>query len=310
MDILHLRYFSHVYGTLNYSHSAESLFISRQALRQAIQNVERELGQPLFISVSNRLRATPLAKRLYEASRESLFAFEKLQESIAEIKAEPKKASINFCCMTDAQEVYTDVELKHFHQQNTMTHASDGAEIHYSTGSCEQIRQGILNGLLDCGLLFTSQDWEDERFDRWCVAPYEQRRLYLLVNSLNPLAKKASVRIADVKGVPFATQGESYDIHRLLESRCKAQGFEPEIAFTSNSYPNIVNQVASNFAASYAFRDMMYHHHWDNLVCVPFREPSMSWSACLITKKGLLVGSVVEKSFCWADVSARLFGPG
>lgn len=58
VDILHLRYFSSVYESLNYSKSATDLFVSRQALRQAMQNLEREIGQTLFRNEANKLVAT------------------------------------------------------------------------------------------------------------------------------------------------------------------------------------------------------------------------------------------------------------
>ena len=65
MDILHLRYFSSVYESLNYSKSATDLFVSRQALRQAMQNLEREIGQTLFRNEANKLVATSAANLLY-----------------------------------------------------------------------------------------------------------------------------------------------------------------------------------------------------------------------------------------------------
>lgn len=58
MDITQLRYFLKTAELLNYTKAAEGLFITRQSLRQAIVNLERELGAPLFHNERNHLSLT------------------------------------------------------------------------------------------------------------------------------------------------------------------------------------------------------------------------------------------------------------
>lgn len=58
MDITQLRYFLKTAELLNYTQAAERLFITRQSLRQAIANLERELGAPLFLNERNHLSLT------------------------------------------------------------------------------------------------------------------------------------------------------------------------------------------------------------------------------------------------------------
>lgn len=60
MDIQHLRYFLTVSRTLNYTKAAEELYISRQAVAQAVRQLETELQSPLLINRKNALALTPL----------------------------------------------------------------------------------------------------------------------------------------------------------------------------------------------------------------------------------------------------------
>ena len=81
MDILQISYFSKVYETTNYAHAAESLCVSRQGLRKVMRNLEREVGQPLFVNVANRLQPTEAAHRLYKASRTFVEGFRELEDA-------------------------------------------------------------------------------------------------------------------------------------------------------------------------------------------------------------------------------------
>ena len=63
----------------NYSHAADELHISRQALRQAIACLESELGEMLFGSSKNNLRATAAAHYLYRNSRRAVEEFDLLE---------------------------------------------------------------------------------------------------------------------------------------------------------------------------------------------------------------------------------------
>ena len=58
MDITQLRYFLATADTLNYTKAAERLYMSRQALRQALASMEEELGFPLFLNERNKLSLT------------------------------------------------------------------------------------------------------------------------------------------------------------------------------------------------------------------------------------------------------------
>ena len=62
MDIQHLRYFLTVSRTLNYTKAAEELYISRQAVAQAVRQLETELQSPLLINRKNTLALTPLGQ--------------------------------------------------------------------------------------------------------------------------------------------------------------------------------------------------------------------------------------------------------
>ena len=82
MDITQLRYFLVTADTLNYTKAAEQLFMSRQALRQALAGMEAELGIPLFINEKNKLSLTVQGEYLQLSAQKVVEEFEKMMVDV------------------------------------------------------------------------------------------------------------------------------------------------------------------------------------------------------------------------------------
>lgn len=82
MDITQLRYFLKTVEAMNFTRAAEGLFISRQALRQALSALDRELGHPLFHTDHNRLFLTEYGEYLAQACTGAVKAFDDLEDNV------------------------------------------------------------------------------------------------------------------------------------------------------------------------------------------------------------------------------------
>ncbi len=82
MDITQLRYFIKTAELLNYTKAAESLFITRQSLRQAISTMEKELGVPFFVNERNKLTLTEYGEYLYLTGTDVVKAFDAMTENM------------------------------------------------------------------------------------------------------------------------------------------------------------------------------------------------------------------------------------
>lgn len=83
MDITQLRYFLKTVETMNFTRAAESLFTSRQALRQTLNTLEKELGQDLFETDRNRLALTEYGAYLAQACTGAVKAFDDLEADVS-----------------------------------------------------------------------------------------------------------------------------------------------------------------------------------------------------------------------------------
>lgn len=80
MNLTQLRYFIATAETLNYTKAANQLYVSRQALRQALQLLEEEFETPLFMNQRNKLLLTAAGEYLKIAGAEALEKFDNITE--------------------------------------------------------------------------------------------------------------------------------------------------------------------------------------------------------------------------------------
>lgn len=85
MDLRHLRYFTVVAETLNFTRAAESLYISQSTLSQQIADLEQELDTKLFERTRRSVALTPSGQRLLPEARRILT---EVNQVVATIKDE------------------------------------------------------------------------------------------------------------------------------------------------------------------------------------------------------------------------------
>lgn len=281
MDITQIRYFSRVYETQNYAHAAEQLYISRQALRKSIQNLEREIGQQLFINISNKLQPTEAAKRFYRSSRTALRGFAELEDYVMRSKVE-EADSISYGESRGASDVFTKKELETILHipldQNPISRKLKLVE-----GTCQEIRDGVLNGLLDYAAIISTSI--DEGLFDFEVA--REGRIYLAINREHPLSEHGSVSVSDLEKVPFCTQGPGFDLHDTIALSAEQLGFPLNVVSIQSDLHACLRHVESRLCATYAYSDANRPRFAPNVVYLPFEEPFMRWRYCSIAKKGL-----------------------
>lgn len=265
MEIRQLRYFVKVYETRSYTRAADELFTSRQALRHSIKTLEDELSAELFTLSGKLIIPSHAAEILYHSCQDPLAAFVKMEEEL--LSLHPNTSQKTRCgIVTGIRDIYTMEEFERHRQKYAKS-------IKFITGSCKQLRQMLNNGEIDLANILTTQPLIDE-FDCTCL---RNGKLYLMLHKRHPLAAKTSASISDLRGVPFITQGDEYDIHNLIESECQKQAFGLNIVFISPSTIDIMSQVNANLGVSYSVASAIYHYNAPNIVFVPFEEPHMCW---------------------------------
>lgn len=277
MNISHLNYFSKVYELKNYSQAAESLYLSRQALRQAIKTIERELECSLFSNRGNCIQPTKAADYLYAASQKTLISYSELKANLAKYKHKKMGKLIRFGLTIGVNCSLSEKIISSFFH-NCMREV----ELVYTTASDQEILRLIQYKQLDIGVLLGVQP-DSEAFD---IISARRGKLYVKVNHESPLARKKQTQIGDIKGLPFITQGEEFGIHQLFWQKCREHGFVPEVINTVSDPQTINHLIRLNAGISYGMGDVNHHCNLPEVVNIPLEGSDMVWRSFVIKRKG------------------------
>lgn len=82
MDLRHLRHFLAVAETLNYTRAAERLVMAASPLSRSIQQLEAELGGPLFVRGTRKVELTALGEALIPHAERTLADIDRLKREM------------------------------------------------------------------------------------------------------------------------------------------------------------------------------------------------------------------------------------
>lgn len=273
IDIRLLLYFSKAYELGSFAKASDALYISRQALRHGIKTIEEQLGCELFTAQGNRLSPTPEGDTLYRLSRETIAAYDRMRMTLVEQLI--NKRGKRRCGQTAGCH-----ELMSREDLDSRRREYANRPYVFVTGSCDFLRKELRDGKLDDVSLITDRP-DDDEFE--CSIKY-QGQLYLMVNRDHPLSEKAIIHIDDLRGQRFVSQGDGFDLHRMLENACRKAGFELNVVYTGLDFFELAGQVNANVGVSYSLFPKAKHYNAENIVFVPF-ESSFRWYTLILRRK-------------------------
>lgn len=193
MEIRELKYFLAVAREENITKAAEYLFITQPSLTRQIQNMEKEVGQPLFIRSGHKMVLTEAGLLLRKRAEEIIELYDKAEHEWLNLSdvisgeiyiggGESYGMTIIMDAINEMRKVYPNIKIN--------LYSGDMIDV------CERLDKG----LIDFGLLMQPAD----------LTKYENIRLPyvdtwgLLMHKGHPLAQKEFISPEDLSGVPIA----------------------------------------------------------------------------------------------------------
>ena len=202
MEMQQVRYFLALSRCLNFTRAAEMANVSQPSLTRAIQQLEAELGGPLFHRERQKTHLSELGKMM-------LPYFEHIQEQTQAIKDKAKAARrleevsmyIGAMC-TISPAIVSDLMLR-------FAAKHPGVELHISDAEAGVVLERLSAGEINVGL-FGAPEQLDERFHS---LPLFQERFVVALPQNHRLAAQNVVRVRDLQGEPYVNRAkcEYYD---------------------------------------------------------------------------------------------------
>ena len=206
MEIRELKYFLAVAREENITRAADFLYVTQPSLTRQIQNMEREVGQPLFIRAGRKMILTEAGLLLRKRAEEIIELYEKAEHEWLNLSDDVNGEIYIGGGETYGMTILMDVV-------NEMRKNYPGIKIHIHSGDMVDVCERLDKGLIDFGLLMQPADlskYENIRLpyvDRWG----------LLMHKDHPLAAKEYITPEDLKGVPIMQSRHSLPKSKITE---------------------------------------------------------------------------------------------
>ena len=206
MELRELKYFLAVAREENISKAAEYLFITQPSLTRQIQNMETEIGQPLFIRAGRKMLLTEAGLLLRKRAEEIVELYEKAEHEWLNLSDDVSGEIYIGGGESYGMTILIDVINE---MQKTYPHI----KVNLYSGDMVDVCERLDKGLLDFGLLMQPAD----------LTKYENLRLPyvdtwgLLMHKDHPLAQKEFIIPEDLSDVPIVVSRHSLPKSYLTE---------------------------------------------------------------------------------------------
>ncbi len=285
ISTLHLKYYLEIVRFQSISAAAEYLDISQPMLSRILKSMEAEVGTPL---VKRSTRSFVMTEAGVILRNYALKIMHNYDEMINAIKTSTNENAghVRLSC--------TGMLLNSFFAEMLPIFSNKYPNISISVIQ-EQTRKipvSIIDSTSDIGIVLTpikAQQFIESK-------TIFNDELALLINTNHPLANKAEVSLADLKGENLLLTGETSAIGERFIINCKNQGFNPNVLYNCHMPEFIRMSVISSNAIGVMARPLANYYATEGMKIAKL-VPKISWEVAVIRRKDSHVPKAVELLF-------------
>jgi LysR family transcriptional regulator, cyn operon transcriptional activator len=259
MELRHIRYFIRAAELLHFTHAAESLFISQPTLSIHIQQLEEELGAPLFTRTGRHVRLTEAGQLFLVHARQSIRALELAQEEIADLQG-LRRGTLRIGALFSFSQELIPQWLVIFNN------AYPQVQVVVQSGVPDEIEQMLLAGTVDFALSFLPPDSEEIETERLF-----EEEIVVVIAKENPIGEKKQLEYSDLSTISFALPGRhgASAIRRQVDRRLAEEKIEPKILAEMNDIHALLTIAERGNAATILSRTAVGNRSGLRLMSLP-----------------------------------------
>lgn len=292
MEIKHLEYFVEVAHQKSFSKAAEKYHVTQSTISKLIKDLEGELGTSLFNRTSKYVQLTDTGAVFLDQAQEIVTKFANLTgEFQNRIKLERGKISIGLLPITGTT-LFADLlgEFKKKYPQ---------IDISLSEHGSKKVILDILDGTLDVGVVCSVPD--NRYFDSFSFA---EDPLYVIASTQNPLSKSASIELKSLAEEPFVLYSSEFSLHDEIISKCKSEGFVPNIIFETSQFELMTQMVAANLGIAFLPGAACRELDPRRFAVIPVTNPKIIHQMFIVWKRGRAMSHAAT---LWLKFAAQFF---
>lgn len=238
MNLYHLRYFSVLAKTENYTQAANLLNITQPSLSNAIHSLEKEVQVKLFAKKGRRVQLTDPGHQFAKDIDQVLM---QLDHSVAALQATQETTSlIRVAALRTLSSRWLPQMVQHF----LTTHPETASQFKFSndTGMSPDIVESLRQEKYDVAFCSKVDDANDIQY-----TPIAEQDLVVITPLDHPLAKKKSLSLTETLPYPQITFSPRSGLYPIIHHLFAEIGSQPQSAYAIEEDQAVAGMVANNF---------------------------------------------------------------
>ncbi|MGH8447405.1 MAG: LysR family transcriptional regulator [Solimonas sp.] len=277
MELRHLRYFVAVADEGHFTRAAKRLGIGQPPLSQQIQQLERELGTPLFRRLPRGVQLTEAGQAFADDARRILREVEQASDRARRVaRGELGRIRVGMINSAPFHPLIPQV-IREF--RSRYPNVAFSLEERTTPGLVAAVR----NETIDVAFVRPIHG-SSEGLDIETVLDED---MAVALPSGHPLAARARIPLMALSIEPFVlfSRAVGAGLHDEIVSACRAAGISPRVVQETSQVTSIVNLVASGLGVS-ILPGSMQHMHTEGVVFRPIQKPVPKARLSLVYRHG------------------------
>ena len=240
MNFNHLQIFHKVAEKEHFTRAAEELFISQPAVSKQVHELEKSLGQALFIHIGRKVYLTEAGRTLFEYTR-SIFALSDEAEKVLSEMHDLKRGRLVVGASTTIG-TYLLPELLGAYRKRY-----PHIELALDIANASEVQERLLLNLVEVGIIEGAVTHNE-----LCARIWRQDELVLIAAPTAPFVTKSRLALEDIYNEPFILREPGSGTRTVLEGALVTRGLPPLSPFMElGSTEAIKKAVAAGLGISF-----------------------------------------------------------
>ncbi|MCC4399234.1 LysR family transcriptional regulator [Limosilactobacillus reuteri] len=237
MEINKLKTFIDLANTLNFSETANNLYVSQSSISKQIKSLEKELGHPLFNRNNKKVILSNLGKVILPEAC-------KIVELNEQLITKARRAN-----QYDSNQIKLGVIPSFYHNdifQKALNYQRQHSQINILLHEEEtnNLLELLNRGKFD--LVYTRSLKKPAEFSNYDTLLISQERFVVCLNKNHPLAKERDINLQQLKAENFIMLSPNSLLYQPVIDLCHEAGFAPKISFVSERISSLIQMVKGN----------------------------------------------------------------
>lgn len=234
-----LKYVDEVARTGSVRKAADRLNVTPSALDRRLQDIEEEMGMPLFERHARGMRLTAAGEAFIRYIREQDSALARMRSEIEDLSGFRRGTVKLAVSQTVAQELLPQA-MSRYRREYPL--------VEFNVHVCDRdvAMKMLVDYAVDLVMVFHPEHWNE-----YVPLAFASQQVFAFMSTDHPLATKKTLRMRDIVAYPLALPDRTLGSRPLLDAFFARSSLAPRVALETNSFDLLKSYITTENAIAF-----------------------------------------------------------